>query len=233
MGKGLYIVVEGPDGVGKTTAVDKLYELLSASGRRVIRTRHPGQTETGAAIRQICRSNKMSPLSEQLLMMADHIEFLSKLRIDIDSGAIVLADRCNLISGLAYGLANGLSLQELNRIFDIGASANRRAQCTIDRMYVLRCDNTVAHERLHRRAQHVTPDKYDASKLEFKSKIKGFYDSILSTTAEIMLMVNRIISYDNIKVIDSDYSPNDTESIDMTAKTILADLSRIILQSAA
>lgn len=51
--RGLFIVVEGGDGAGKTTQLTLLDEALRARGYRVVTTREPGGTEIGEKLRAL------------------------------------------------------------------------------------------------------------------------------------------------------------------------------------
>ncbi|MFS8563675.1 MAG: thymidylate kinase [Rhabdochlamydiaceae bacterium] len=66
----MFISFEGGEGAGKTTLIDRLYDKLTQSGKKVIKTIAPGGTGAGALIRQILLDKKEVPLcyrSELLL----------------------------------------------------------------------------------------------------------------------------------------------------------------------
>ena len=50
---GLFITLEGTDGSGKTTQINRLKEYFSEKGYRVVCTREPGGTPIGEKIREI------------------------------------------------------------------------------------------------------------------------------------------------------------------------------------
>ena len=51
--KGLFIVMEGPDGSGQTTQINLLKEYLEEAGYECLITREPGGTVIGGEIRQL------------------------------------------------------------------------------------------------------------------------------------------------------------------------------------
>ena len=76
---GHFIVLEGGDGVGKTTQVGLLSSWLDVAGVAHIVTREPGGTPVGEAIRSIVLSRpelEMPPESELLLILAARAAFV-------------------------------------------------------------------------------------------------------------------------------------------------------------
>lgn len=61
--RGLFIVVEGGDGAGKTTQLALLDEALRDRGYRVITTREPGGTEIGEKLRALVLEAGQVPLT--------------------------------------------------------------------------------------------------------------------------------------------------------------------------
>lgn len=98
------IVLEGPEGAGKTTQVAKLAQRLAAAGRAVVSLREPGGTHLGDMIRTILLdpASEMSAASEALLFMASRAQLAEKtIRPALASGAVVLLDRF-FLSTYAY-----------------------------------------------------------------------------------------------------------------------------------
>src|SRR6476659_10720263 len=96
MQPGRLIVLEGPEGAGKTTQLLLLADRLKASGREVLALREPGGTPLGDAIRTILldSAEEMTPEAEALLFMASRAEIV-RLMIDpaLTAGVVVLMDR--------------------------------------------------------------------------------------------------------------------------------------------
>ena len=51
--EGIFITIEGPDGSGKSTQLDRLHSYLRGRNLPVLLTREPGGTPAGEAIRKI------------------------------------------------------------------------------------------------------------------------------------------------------------------------------------
>ena len=115
---GVFIVLEGGDGSGKSTQAKRLVSRLQDLGREVVATREPGATETGAAIRLlVLGGDHLDPRAEALLIAADRAEHVAEvIRPALDRGAVVVSDRY-IPSSLAYqGVARGLGVEEIARL---------------------------------------------------------------------------------------------------------------------
>ncbi|WOQ16326.1 dTMP kinase [Raineyella sp. W15-4] len=115
--RGLFIVFEGGDGVGKTTQGALLARHLTDLGHEVVMTREPGDTPAGAVIRRLLldpATGDLDPRAEALLYAADKAQHLAEVvRPALARGAMVVCDRY-LDSMLAYqGAGRVLEMTEL------------------------------------------------------------------------------------------------------------------------
>ena len=116
--RGVFIVLEGGDGSGKSTQATRLVARLQDAGREVVVTREPGGTDVGARIRALVRGGgTIDPATEALLIAADRAEHVaSVIRPALERGAVVVSDRF-VPSSLAYqGVARGLGVEEIARL---------------------------------------------------------------------------------------------------------------------
>jgi dTMP kinase len=152
----LFIVLEGIDGSGTTTQLDRLARHLEARGRRVHPTREPSAGPVGRLLREILLGGHRRPdgaavdgLAMALLFAADRRDHLTReIEPALSSGADVVSDRY-LLSSLAYqaqeaerdwvaGLARDLRLPDLTLLLDVPiavAAARRRAAGRPDERY--------------------------------------------------------------------------------------------------
>lgn len=112
-----FIVLEGPEGAGKSVQAAKLAAWLESRGWEVLLTREPGGTRLGDALREILLSSDdyaILPESEVLLLAcgrAQHVR--EKIRPALDAGTAVICDRF-VDSTLAYqGGGHGIPLEAL------------------------------------------------------------------------------------------------------------------------
>ena len=116
-GKGLFIVVEGLDGSGKTTQAQLLADRLSRD-HRVLCTAEPSQGKTGKFIRECClyEAKRLPIAVEALLFAADRVEHVeNEIKPALAEGKLVVCDRY-LYSSLAYQGSSGLNLGWIKRI---------------------------------------------------------------------------------------------------------------------
>lgn len=117
---GRFLVLDGPDGCGKSTQARRLVDRLRAEGRDVLHTREPGGTRTGEAIRALLLDptrGEMTLRAELLLYMASRAQIVEEvLRPALAAGRIVVCERY-LSSSIAYqGVAGGLGADEVARV---------------------------------------------------------------------------------------------------------------------
>ena len=120
--RGHFIVLEGPDGAGKSVQARRLTESLEAQGFEVTHTREPGGTQLGEQVRAIVNDpgpTLRGPKADVLLYSAaraQHVEEVIKPALDV--GGVVVCDRY-VTSTMAYqGYGSGVDLDLLRRIGD-------------------------------------------------------------------------------------------------------------------
>lgn len=129
MGKGLYIVIEGLDGSGKSTIATKLVQYLKdiksdrSMGRINIHHRkEPSHTGYGLRMRNILETKTELTEADEIelaqLMLLDRIENTTTITGLLRDGDIVIQER-NFLTALAYNEAGDTEMvkfiQDLNR----------------------------------------------------------------------------------------------------------------------
>ncbi|MBI5722795.1 MAG: dTMP kinase [Planctomycetes bacterium] len=116
---GRFIVIDGPDGAGKSTQVKLLADWLADQGVKVSQVRDPGGTAIGDRVRQILLDRKhdfMCVRCELMLYMASRAQLVHELiRPALKAGQLVLADRY-VSSTMAYQGAGGLNTKLIRSV---------------------------------------------------------------------------------------------------------------------
>jgi dTMP kinase len=141
-----FVVVEGGEGVGKSTQVARLASALRADGRDVVITFEPGDTPVGRELRAVLlhAESDLDPRAELFLLIADRAQHVAEvIRPALERGAVVVCDRYTP-SSLAYqGIARDLGVEAVEQL-----SAWAENGVTPDVVIVLDLPDDVADARV-------------------------------------------------------------------------------------
>jgi dTMP kinase len=119
MSRGRFLVLEGGEGVGKTTQWRRLADALRERGHDVLAVREPGGTPAGDVIRTLLLdpASSLAPTAEALLFAASRAQLITEVVAPaLADGRTVLVDRF-LLSTYAYqGAGRGLSIDALRQV---------------------------------------------------------------------------------------------------------------------
>jgi dTMP kinase len=118
--RGAFIVLEGPDGAGKSVQARRLAERLGARGLPVTFTREPGGTPLGEQVRKILLDPADVPrgaIADALLFSASRSQLVPDVIVPaLERGDVVICDRY-ATSTLAYqGYGSGVDREVLRSI---------------------------------------------------------------------------------------------------------------------
>ena len=169
----MFITLEGPEGSGKTTAVEQAVKKLEEMGYQIVRTREPGGTEISEQIRNVIldkANTAMDPRTEALLYAASRRQHLvQKVWPALKEGKIVICDRY-LDSSLAYqGGARGLGV---DNILNINTFATEGTWPDLTLLFDL--DPQVGLNRINSNANREV-NRLDLEKLDFHNKVRNTF----------------------------------------------------------
>jgi len=165
---GRFITFEGIDGAGKSTQIDAVAQQLQARGVAVVRTREPGGTALGEALRSLMLAQAMDPLTETLLMFAARREHLvSVIEPALGGARWVLCDRFSDASYAYQGAGRGVSNAQLDALVAWVHPA-RSPDLTV----LMDIDPPTA---LLRRHGVRTSDRFETESLEFFERVRAAY----------------------------------------------------------
>ncbi len=169
----MFITLEGPEGSGKTTAVEAAVKALEEKGYQIVRTREPGGTPIAEQIRNVIldkENTNMDPRTEALLYAASRRQHLvEKVWPALKEGKIVICDRY-LDSSLAYqGGARGLGVDNILNV-NLFATENTWPDLTL-------LFDITPEEGLKRIAANANREvnRLDLEKLEFHHKVRDTF----------------------------------------------------------
>lgn len=113
MSRGFFLVLEGPEGAGKTTLATALVERFRGAGQDPLRVREPGGTPAAEALREelLLADRGWTPERELLYIVTARADLVVRVIAPaLAAGRVVLSDRYDL-STMAYQAAGrGLPL---------------------------------------------------------------------------------------------------------------------------
>lgn len=173
--KGYFISIEGTDGSGKSTQLEKMISYLKERCPRVEVTREPGGTPVAEKIRELIldpENKAMTARTEMLLYAASRAQHVEeKIRPLLEEGAVVVTDRFidSSIAYQAYGRGLGQIVGEVNRI----AADGLEPDLTI--FLDLSPEEGIARKRREERHEM---DRLELETLAFHRKVYEGYDAL-------------------------------------------------------
>lgn len=180
--KGLFIVMEGPDGSGKTTQINLLKEYLEEAGYVCLITREPGGTVIGEEIRQLILNpehKEMSPVTEMLLYAASRAQLVHEvIGPALEEGKIVISDRFVDSSIVYQGIARKLGISTVSAVNAPGIGIYRP-----DGIFFIDLSEA---EGLRRKKEQKNLDRMEQEGIDFHHMVSEGYRKVLSGRPEVM-----------------------------------------------
>ena len=176
--QGVFITLEGGDGVGKSTHTKRLAAYLEAHGREVCRVHEPGGTELGEKIRSLLLDYdgeaQIDSRAELLLYEAARAQLVAEVVAPaLAAGKVVLSDRFidSTVAYQGYGRELGASLV---------SSLNEAATGGImpDRTVLLLVDPEIGLERAIKRSKTGNGDRMEREGRVFHRRVREGFDAL-------------------------------------------------------
>lgn len=123
---GKFIVLEGPDGSGKSTMAQKIGQHFRELGKQIEFTREPGGTDISEKIRELIldrKNTEMDYRTEALLYAAARAQLVHEKIIPwLQEGKVVISERFVYSSLVYQGLGRKLGIEEIKSINDFGTN---------------------------------------------------------------------------------------------------------------
>ncbi len=222
--QGKFIVLDGPDGCGKSTQLKLLASYLEAKGVEVVQTYDPGGTKIGDQISKLLKydaQGKMDVYTEAMLFMASRAQLVAEIvKPALQKAKTVLCDRF-ISATCAY---QGSSGYPLDKIIELGKFAVGDTWPDLTIILDIPADegrNRTGHKRYqkektnHKDAkqaflfENVITDRFDSRSLEYHRKARKWFLKIGKYYPGI------------VKIIDA------TDDIETVQKRVLEIIERV------
>jgi dTMP kinase len=192
----MFITIEGPEGSGKTTAVNTAVKKLEELGYQIVRTREPGGTPIAEQIRNVIldKSNTlMDSRTEALLYAASRRQHLvEKVWPALKEGKIVICDRY-LDSSLAYqGGARKLGIDNVLNV-NLFATENTYPDLTL----LFDIDPKLGLERIAKNASREV-NRLDLEKLEFHNDVRNTFLALAKRYPERYVIIDASLNQEEV-----------------------------------
>ncbi len=183
---GKFITLEGIEGVGKTSNLLFIKELLETSGHNCVVTREPGGTNLGEALRGLLLSHfddGMSADAELLMMFAARAEHLAKvIRPALAGNRTVLCDR---FTEATYAYQGGGRLLDVKKISDLETwvQGDLRPDLTI----ILDAPVEIGRARAGKRS---APDRIEKEKDDFFQRVREAYIELANNNPDRICLID-------------------------------------------
>lgn len=170
---GLFITIEGGDGTGKTTVMNKVVELLEKEKYDIVRTREPGGTNIGNQIREVILNKEntgITGMCETMLFAADRVQHVEEVIIpNCKEGKIVISDRF-FDSNLVYqGIIHGYGI---DNVYNLNMIATKGIVPDLTLLFDL--DPIEGQKRIASNKDREV-NRLDLKSLEYHQKIREAY----------------------------------------------------------
>ena len=184
----MFITLEGPEGSGKTTAVEAAVKKLQEMGYEIVRTREPGGTPISEQIRNVIldkENTAMDARTEALLYAASRRQHLvEKVWPALKEGKIVICDRY-LDSSLAYqGGARGLGVENILNVNNFATEGTFP-----DLTLLFDIDPKIGLARISANADREV-NRLDLEKLEFHNKVRNTFLELAKRYPERFVIID-------------------------------------------
>ncbi len=184
--KGMFISLEGSEGVGKTTSLNFICDYVKSLGHEVVVTREPGGTPMAEELRNILlteRDEKVESNTELLLMFAARCQHVNQVIIPaLENGQWVICDRFVDASYAYQGGGRGLDFSHIESLENWCLNGFKPDLTLLLDMSV--------EEGIARTKKRGKADRFEIEKMNFYENIRSAYLKRAENEPERMFIVD-------------------------------------------
>lgn len=198
MNQGKFITLEGMEGVGKSSHIGLVVEMLQSRGIDAVATREPGGTRLGERIRELLLNQDDLPAihadAELLLIFAARAEHLQQLILPaLSAGRWVVCDRFTDASYAYQGAGRGITHERI-------AALEHWIQGALRPHLTLLLDSKVETALARMRARGArNRDRYERETIEFFVRVRDGYRKLAARQPHRFKIINADGSLDYVR----------------------------------
>jgi len=188
----MFFCFDGVDGVGKSTQIGLLTQMLSEQNGEVVTCRDPGTTPLGEKLRGLLLDRHGMSIhrrSEMLMYMAARAQMVEEvIRPAIEAGKHVISDRFLLANVVYQGWAGGLSREEILAVGEVTVAGIKP-----DLNIILDMPADAAGKRIQRE-----PDRMEAQGLAYMERVREGFLQEAKLDPQHVIVVNAARSIEEV-----------------------------------
>ena len=194
--RGLFITIEGIEGVGKSTNIDVIKRYLTDKKVEFVVTREPGGTFLAEKIRELLVNvhvkENLTELSELLLIFASRAQHLETLiKPTLAKGIWVISDRFTDATYAYQGGGRGLDQRKISLLEEL-IQEDLRPDLTV----ILDLNPQVGLERVKRRGEL---DRFENEDINFFNKVRATYLKIAAADPKRCVVLDASLELSEVK----------------------------------
>jgi dTMP kinase len=194
--RGYFITLEGIEGVGKSTALTFLADVIKKNGMTVTVTREPGGTPLAEAIRQVLLRHDGEELTheaELLLLFAGRSQHLAHvIQPALARGEWVLCDRFIDATYAYQGGGREMPIDQIRWLDHFVLDAAHRPDVTL----LFDAPVEIGLARAHQRG---APDRFEHEKIEFFKRVRQTYLERAAAEPQRFRLIDATQSLDHVQ----------------------------------
>jgi dTMP kinase len=192
----MFITFEGTEGCGKSTQIELLATHLQTNGHSVLKTREPGGTVVGEALRNLVLQKDMLvfPMTELLIFMAARAQHMEEVIIPaLSEGTIVLCDRFSDATFAYQGYGRGMDMGMISALNDFATK-----RINPDLTILIDCDVTIGLKR--KAIDNPESDRFEKEAVAFHESIRSGYRKLAEKEPQRFFVLDGALSIDDLKL---------------------------------
>ena len=193
--RGLFLTLEGAEGVGKSTNIGFITQYLEKRGIEYVLTREPGGTQLAERIRDLLlavQEEPMSELTELLLVFAARAQHLDKIiEPALATGKWVVCDRFTDATFAYQGAGRGLSMETIDQLQSM-VQGDLRPDLTI----ILDLDPEIGMQRASNRGEL---DRFEREQQSFFRHVRQGYLDIAKAEPDRCTVIDASKALEDVK----------------------------------